>query len=99
MTTDTRHTNDELTDENAPDAPEDWGSLAEGTYREYYNDEQALAVVIQQYEDGGEWHVATNIPNEQRGGLMDSVEAWTYDSVNEACEKAAELLQNLPLAE
>lgn len=89
-------TNDELTDENTPVAPEGWESFTNGTYlKEYYNAEQEIAVAIQQYEDGGEWHVTTHKPNELRGGLMDLVESWTYDSASAASEKAAELLQSI----
>lgn len=97
MTTDIRHTNDELTDENTPDTPEGWESFADGSYlKEYYSSEQEVAVAIQEYKGDGAWHVTTHRPNEARGGLMDLHDSWQFDTAGEACEKAAELLKTIP---
>ena len=82
------------TDVNTPEAPDGWETSTGGRHlKEYYHDEREVSVAIQEYEDGGDWHVTIHEPNEQRGGIMGLVDAWTFEAADEAAGKVTEILQ------
>ena len=73
--------------------PQGWEGIdIDSEHLIYENQGEERAIELMLY-DGG-WQLSTSNPNPMRGGMMDLIDSWSYEDVDEAYDKINEILNS-----